>query len=146
MSNPYQGREQTQAKHEMLKRYLQAWTFKLMEFGQQELTYVDGFSGPWESKTQDFSDTSFKIAISVLEDAFAKYNTAEKPRTFRCIFVEKNKAAYQRLKQAVEPYNKPDARFHVTALHGEFEVMAPMIVRLCQPRVVNDGPENDRIA
>lgn len=127
MADTYAGREQTQAKHDILKRYLQALTFKLMEFGQQELTYVDGFSGPWGSKTQDFSDTSFKIAISVLEDAFAKYDTAEKPRTFRCIFVEKKKAAYQRLKQAVEPYNRPDARFHVTALHGKFEAMAPTI-------------------
>ena len=127
MNNPYQGREQTQAKHDILKRYLQALTFKLMEHGLEELTYIDGFSGPWESKTQDFSDTSFKIAISVLQDAFSKYNTKEKPRTFRCIFVEKSKSAYKKLKEAVEPYNKPEERFHITALHGEFEAMAPTI-------------------
>jgi three-Cys-motif partner protein len=127
MNNPYEGREQTQAKHNILKRYLQALTFKLMEIDQRELTYVDGFSGPWGAKTQDFSDTSFKIAITVLQDAFSRYSTKEKPRTFRCIFVEKSNSAYKKLKEAVEPYNKPEERFHVTALHGEFEAMAPTI-------------------
>ena len=67
MTDPYIGREQTKAKHFILKRYLQALAFKVLTFS--DITYVDGFSGPWETKTENFSDSSFMIAISVLRDA-----------------------------------------------------------------------------
>lgn len=71
MADPYSGREQTQAKHFILKRYLQALAFKVLTF--QDITYVDGFSGPWETKTENFVDLSFMIAISVLLDAQKQY-------------------------------------------------------------------------
>ena len=60
MTDPYFGREQTKAKHFILKSYLQALAFKVLNFS--DVTYVDGFSGPWESQTEDFSDSSFMIA------------------------------------------------------------------------------------
>ncbi|MGZ8370645.1 MAG: hypothetical protein ACXWVH_06275, partial [Caulobacteraceae bacterium] len=63
---PYIGREQTLAKHFILKRYLQELAFKVLH--HWNLTYVDGFSGPWKVETEDFSDTSFMIAIKVLKD------------------------------------------------------------------------------
>jgi len=66
----YFGREQTKAKHFILKRYLQALAFKILRF--YDITYVDGFSGPWETRTEDFVDSSFMIAISVLNDAQQK--------------------------------------------------------------------------
>ena len=53
MMEPYKGREQTEVKHFILRRYLQTLTFKLLEGGRRELAYVDGFSGPWESRTSD---------------------------------------------------------------------------------------------
>jgi hypothetical protein len=64
---PYSGREQTKAKHFILKRYLQALAFKVLRYF--DVTYVDGFSGPWETQTEDFADSSFRIAIDVLRDA-----------------------------------------------------------------------------
>jgi len=42
--DPYSGREQTKAKHFILKRYLQALAFKVLTFS--DVTYIDGFSGP----------------------------------------------------------------------------------------------------
>ena len=63
----YIDREQTQAKHFILRGYLQELAFKVLR--GRDIAYVDGFSGPWESKTADFSDTSFMIAIGVLKDA-----------------------------------------------------------------------------
>ena len=71
MLEPYSGREQTLAKHFILKRYLQALAFKVLSF--QDITYVDGFSGPWQTATGNFSDSSFMIAISVLLDAQKQY-------------------------------------------------------------------------
>jgi hypothetical protein len=67
VTDNYVEREQTKAKHFILKHYLQALAFKVLTFS--DITYVDGFSGPWETKAEDFSDSSFKIAISVLRDA-----------------------------------------------------------------------------
>ena len=67
MVDIYSGREQTQAKHFILRHYLQALAFKVLTF--KEITFVDGFSGPWNTRTDDFSDSSFMIAISVLKDA-----------------------------------------------------------------------------
>lgn len=68
--DPYLEREQTKAKHFILKRYLQALAFKVLTIS--DITYVDGFSGPWNSKTEDFSDSSFIIALRVLQDAQRK--------------------------------------------------------------------------
>lgn len=41
MGDPYDGREQTKAKHFILKRYLQALAFKVLTFS--DITYVDGY-------------------------------------------------------------------------------------------------------
>lgn len=51
MTDPYTGREQTKAKHFILKRYLQALAFKVLRYF--DITYVDGFSGPWKTQTED---------------------------------------------------------------------------------------------
>ena len=53
VADPYSGREQTKAKHFILRRYLQALAFKVLGFS--DITYVDGFSGPWETQTEDFA-------------------------------------------------------------------------------------------
>jgi three-Cys-motif partner protein len=89
VTDPYSGREQTKAKHFILKRYLQALAFKVLRF--YDITYVDAFSGPWETKTEDFLDSSFMIAISVLKDAQQKIQlqTERRPK-IRCFFSENN--------------------------------------------------------
>ena len=88
MTDPYSGREQTKAKHFILKRYLQALAFKVLTFS--DVTYVDGFSGPWETKTENFGDSSFMIAISVLQDAQKQiFERRGIRRQIRCFFSEK---------------------------------------------------------
>ena len=44
MTEPYKGREQTEAKHIILRCYLQTLTFKLLEGGLREL--VPGIISP----------------------------------------------------------------------------------------------------
>ena len=120
MADPYSGREQTKAKHFILKRYLQALAFKVLTFS--DITYVDGFSGPWETITEDFSDSSFMIAISVLRDAQAlvQRRTGHR-RQIRCFFSEKNLSAYKRLVEAVAPHHKPEQDFEIKTFCGAFE-------------------------
>jgi three-Cys-motif partner protein len=106
VTDPYLDREQTKAKHFILKRYLQALAFKVLRF--KDITYIDGFSGPWKSKTEDFVDSSFMIAINVLKDAQHKIQiqTARRPK-IRCFFSENNRQAYAKLAAAIAPFHIP---------------------------------------
>jgi three-Cys-motif partner protein len=89
----YRGREQSLIKHEVLKRYLQRLTYKVvlgLKKPHYTLTYIDGFSGPWQSRSETFSDTSFQIAINELRaarDTLANKHGIQ--LHLRCVFVEK---------------------------------------------------------
>lgn len=120
MTDPYLDREQTKAKHFILRHYLQALAFKVLR--NFDVTYVDGFSGPWQTKTADFSDTSFMIAINVLKDAqrflFEKEGVR---RPVKCFFVEDDASAFASLQRAVAPHHRPEDKFIVQARLGKFE-------------------------
>jgi three-Cys-motif partner protein len=118
-ANPYSGREQTKAKHFILKHYLEALAFKVLNFS--DITYVDGFSGPWETQTEDFSDSSFIIALRVLQDAQKKLVERGVRRRIRCFLSETDATAYAQLKGAVAPFHKPAEGFEVRTYHGKFE-------------------------
>jgi three-Cys-motif partner protein len=97
LEDPYHDREQTKAKHFILRGYLQELAFKVLSFS--DVAYIDGFSGPWQSETADFSDTSFMIAIQTLKDAQKK--TRERTgylRNIRCFFSEQDRSAFARLR------------------------------------------------
>jgi len=115
----YDDREQTRAKHFILRAYLQELAFKVLH--GWDVTYVDGFSGPWESKTDDLSDTSFMIAIGVLKDAQEKV-TAQTGlrRKVKCFFSEKSARAHEQLAVAVAPFDRPDEGFEIKTFQGEF--------------------------
>jgi three-Cys-motif partner protein len=120
VTDPYAGREQTEAKHFILKRYLEELAFKILTFN--DIAYVDGFSGPWEAKTENFSDSSFMIAIGVLKDAQKRiYQRGGKLRRVRCFLSESNAGSYAQLKASVVPFHDPENRFEVKTFHGEFE-------------------------
>lgn len=116
----YIDREQTRAKHFILRRYLQALSFKVLR--HWDITYVDGFSGPWKSERSDFSDTSFMIAINVLKDAQRRVqDQTGVRRTIKCFFAESNATSYRQLADAVAPHNQLSSGFQVRTFHGEFE-------------------------
>lgn len=126
MSDPYFKREQTKAKHFILKRYLEKLAFKVLTF--QDITYVDGFSGPWQTRTENFSDTSFMIALEVLRNAQqGVFERRGIRRRIRCFFSEKNPEAFLKLQAAVTPYNRPNDCFEVKTCHSTFEDAVPEI-------------------
>lgn len=115
----YNDREQTQSKHFILRRYLQELAFKVLR--GWDIVYVDGFSGPWESKTADYSDTSFMIALGVLKDAQEKIEKQTGTRRkIKCFFSERNAAAYAQMMGAVAPFHQPDEKFEIKTFEGEF--------------------------
>lgn len=126
VNDPYSGREQTKAKHFILKSYLQALAFKVLTFS--DITYVDGFSGPWETKAADFSDSSFMIAISVLRDAQTQvFHRIGTRRKIRCFFSEIDSEAFVQLCEAVAPFHRPQDGFEIRTFRGKFEDAATEI-------------------
>jgi three-Cys-motif partner protein len=126
----YFGREQTKAKHFILKRYLQALAFKVLHFS--DVTYVDGFSGPWETRQDDFADSSFMIAIDTLKDAQKKLTAMGKRRRIRCFLCERNPEAYEKLAAAVAPHHKPEQGFEIDTHGGAFTDAIPRISAFIQ--------------
>jgi three-Cys-motif partner protein len=120
VTDPYFGREQTKAKHFILRSYLQALAFKVLH--SWDITYVDGFSGPWETKTEDFSDSSFMIAISVLQAAQKGIlELTGNRRRIRCFFSENNTEVFAQLQKAVTRFHKPEEEFEIKTYCGKFE-------------------------
>ncbi len=98
--NPYEGREQTFVKHEVLRLYLQRLAFKVGNFKPgTTLNYIDGFSGPWDAVTDDHGDSSPAIAMRELAKAREGLATLPVPKdmTVRAMFVENDRGAFERL-------------------------------------------------
>jgi three-Cys-motif partner protein len=130
MEHAYLGREQTLAKHFILKSYLATLAFKLLQGGRESLAYVDGFSGPWQSRKSDYTDTSFMIALGVLKDVQKRiHETKGELKEIKCFFVEDNAKAYKELQTAVQPFHSPETRFLVATVNGKFEDSVDDILR-----------------
>src|SRR5688572_28664321 len=99
MDARYEDREQTAAKHLILSKYLEALAFKVGIFKRGcTLNYIDGFSGPWESKTEDLSDTSPGVALARLSAARVALAKLGHQLGVRAFFVSKDEAGATRLR------------------------------------------------
>lgn len=119
----YRGREQTYLKHFFLERYLERVAFNIA-FRRPVFTYVDCFSGPWESKDEKREDASFMIALARLRRV--REALAEKgahPR-FRCVFIESDRVAFESLRKAVSTVDD----FDIELIHGDFECSVDDVV------------------
>jgi three-Cys-motif partner protein len=119
----YEGREQSRVKHDILSQYLESFAH-IVGFKWSSITCIDGFSGPWNARSDDLSDTSFSIALNRLRCARQTHQLTGKDLKLRCVFVEKDPAAYRRLKEFAESVD--DAEVHT--ILGEFEIAIPKII------------------
>ena len=92
----YQDREQTRLKHYAIRLYLQAATL-ILGSAWSSIKYVDCCAGPWDSKTTDYSDTSFGIALKVLRDARDELSTRNLAPKIECLFIESREDAFAEL-------------------------------------------------
>ncbi len=126
----YEGREQTFVKHLFLERYLEQVAFHVLWF-RDDFVYVDGFSGPWRSEDENFSDTSFFIAVETLrrvrEGVKEKWG---KRKQVRCIFVEKDPQAFVDLERFVATVGD----IPIETIPGEFEQAVPRLLNLIGSR------------
>jgi three-Cys-motif partner protein len=90
----------TRAKHEILRRYLQAWTPILTQGGFPKVAYVDGFSGP--GQYEDGEDGSPIIALKAALDHAARVRG-----TVIFLFIEENTDRADFLRQLVAALTLP---------------------------------------
>lgn len=113
----YKDREQAYIKHYLLEEYLPDWAYKVGRVWN-ELVYVDGFAGPWQSTHADFADTSFGIAINTLHQCQTGLRGRGRELKIESILVDQDKTASSELKRFAESQSRPG--FGVNALHGKF--------------------------
>lgn len=130
MDEIYDEREQTQTKHLVLKAYLSELAFKTLLGGWREFTFIDGFSGPWESRAEGFSDTSFGIALETLKEVSRVVTEKQgiQPK-IRLVFCEKNKASFQKLADHCATVSR-DCDLEIHCLNGDFQDLVPDLVAL----------------
>jgi three-Cys-motif partner protein len=121
----YRGREQSYVKHHFLREYLERALFVTQSPSSRfsEFVDVDGFSGPWKSQAEDYSDTSFSIAIERLRLVREKYKSLGHIVRMRCCFVEQSNA-FSELQIAVNQITDIEIRI----FNGRFEDLVPEIL------------------
>jgi len=96
MNDEYTEREQSGIKHFALQHYLEAAT-RIIGSRWNGFSYVDCCAGPWESRSKDFGDTSFGIAVKVLKESNISLRSRGKNPRFRALLIEKEPKAYSQL-------------------------------------------------
>ena len=132
MSGLYDGREQSQAKHDILRRYLEPFAKKILS-KWPSIDFIDGFSGPWKTKDAlDLSDTSIGIALRTLSDVAEAANHQQRDPQIRCIFNEMDPAAFAQLSAYVDRVRSAYPLIDIRTFHGKFSDNAPTIKAAAQ--------------
>jgi len=111
LSDPdlYAGREQTLIKHFILQEYLERFAI-IVGSHWNSITYVDCFSGPWNVRSDDLSDSSFSIALQQLRKARETLKASNKSLKIRCLFLESDPHAFTRLQQFTDSIRGEEVR------------------------------------
>ena len=123
----YKGREQTYVKHFFLRHYLEKVAYKTLST-YDSFVYVDGFSGPWKSAGEGFSDTSFGIALEKLRQVKAGWKERKRDVNLKCVFVEKKRESCRELEAVAIRY--PD--LDILIIQGKFEESIQQILRFVE--------------
>ncbi len=116
-SKNYEDRPQSFVKHFFLEKYLEKLAYHIL-WHHQTLVYVDGFSGPWMSSGENYSDTSFVIALNILRRVHNILKSKhDKDRKVKLLFVEEDDEAFEKLSGYVREIKDFDAQ----AIQGKFE-------------------------
>jgi three-Cys-motif partner protein len=126
MNDEYSDREQTGIKHFALRKYLEAAT-RIIGSSWKGFSYVDCCAGPWESRSLDFSDTSFGIAVKVLKESKEWLHSQNKSPRFKALLIERSAGPYKQLAAFAESVS--DGNVHVEAHHWDFRERTSEIIR-----------------
>jgi len=116
----YRDREQTAVKHQILERYLKAFT-PIIGSWASEIVYVDCLAGPWKSATESLEDTSFHRALNVFRNAI-RQGRCRVP--IRALLIEKDAVSFEKL----NAYAQSVSDINVRAENWDFELHIDDIV------------------
>lgn len=120
MNKLYVDREQTQAKHEILKRYLVPFSNKILRTWPS-LDFIDAFSGPWQNRdTLDLSDTSIGIALETFSSIAQSLDHSTSDPKIRCIFNEADPTSFSLLNEYVDRNRSKFPLIKVEVFQGRF--------------------------
>ena len=124
-NSDYIGREQSLVKHMVLQKYLERFAF-IVGSRWNSITYVDGFSGPWNVKSDECKDSSFAIALNQLRRARDTLRaTQNRDFKIRCLFLETDKSAFEKLATFAASQTDADVR----TINADFEHSIDAIIR-----------------
>lgn len=127
MQNFYDGREQSEAKHEILRRYLIPFSNKILRTWPS-VDFIDGFSGPWENNdTEDLRDTSIGIALRTLSSVAEELKHSKDAPRIRCIFNEADPDSYRQLQEFLDRNRTEFPLIEIRTFQGKFADNAPLI-------------------
>lgn len=124
----YAGREQTLVKHLILAKYLERFAH-IIGFQWNSITYVDCFSGPWSVRSEELKDSSFSIALEELRKARETHLAKGKDVKLRCFFLEKDPAAYDRLKQFADQIHDAEIETRNDELEASINAILAFVKR-----------------
>jgi three-Cys-motif partner protein len=111
------GREHAAIKHHFLEQYLEVLCFKTLQSqGNDEpvFSYIDGFTGPWSARDEDFTDTSFGIAIRVLKRVKERLPHVR----IKGVFCEERRKAFKTLSEFMSEHSD---KIETKCVRGRFE-------------------------
>jgi len=111
----------TEAKHEILRYYLNAW-FPILATTHNRLLYVDGFAGPGEYYKKDGSltDGSPIIALKVAKDHLLRNKLQHPKKDLKFLLIEKDEGRYQNLTRKCKEIQWP-SNFDIIPRNASFE-------------------------
>ena len=129
--------EHTQAKHQLLGCYLNAW-FPILARSQRNgsVVFIDGFAGPGDYSGGEPGSPLIALDTLVKHSYFDNLSSTE----FVFIFIESDKRRYESLKMAVENYwqKRADAKpanIRVECIKGEFAAVASRVAEIANGRM-----------
>jgi len=122
----------TKAKHEILKRYLDAW-FPILATYNQRIVYLDGFCGPGRYKGGE--DGSPIIAIKKALNHFGRLQD----RKISFIFIDERKDRIEHLRSEIASMTIP-SNFSIFTEISEFEKTVSQILRDLKSKNLNLAP------
>ena len=110
----YFEREQSAVKQYILREYLLPFALIIGTFS--DISYIDCCAGPWQSRAENFADTSFGGAIRSLENAKRILAESGHAPKISCLFIEQDASAYAKLEKFCEAVTEIEAQ----PLQGNF--------------------------
>ena len=104
---PWEIDPHTSVKHEILRRYLQAWIPILSRY-HGRVIYFDGFAGPGEYLDIKGNKVDGSPIIEI--KSFLGHTFKDRIKEVRFVFVEKTLQVFEHLKNQLAPYNSPNLK------------------------------------